>query len=51
MTDSKWYIITVKLRGKAKTKEQAKENCKLGLIHFAHYSLDNIEIIDVNEVK
>jgi len=46
---SKWYIVTVKLKGKAKTKEDARERCKLLLRYRAGLREENIEIVNVEE--
>jgi len=45
---SKWYIVSVKLRGRAKSKEDAKERCFLMLRHIV-FREENIEIVDVKE--
>lgn len=46
---SKWYIVSVKLRGRAKSKEDAKERCFLMLRHIVGFREENIEIVDVKE--
>jgi len=45
----KWYVVTVKLRGKATSKTEAMERCKLCLRHMAGFPEKNIEIIDAVE--
>jgi len=48
---SKWYVVTVKIKGIAKSTEDAKERCKLMLRYITGIREENIEIVNVEELK
>ena len=48
-TKTTWYVVTIKLKGKAESKEVAKENCRLRLVHMASLPEKYIEIVEVSE--
>lgn len=49
MSETAWYVVTIKLKGKAKSKEAAKENCRFRLVHLAMMPEKDVEIVDISE--
>jgi len=47
----KYYIVTIKLRGRAKSKEEAIKKCKDRLKYGLGFREENIQIWDVEEDK